>query len=98
MSTKATSGKSRSRMGRKSSQQIYPHREIIEGGGSHTIRHKLGTDLIVVSLNLMDGSSAMGRVVVNDKETVVVRPGFFSAAHNRWVDIKEKVVVYITFA
>jgi len=98
MSTKAISKKSRSPQGKRSSQQLYPHREIIEGGGSHTIKHKLGTDLIVVSMNMTDGSSALGQVVVKDKETVVVRPGFFSKEKNRWVDIKGKVVVYITFA
>lgn len=98
MSTKVTSGKSRKREGQRSSEQLYPHRQIIEGGGSHTIKHKLNSDLIVVSLNMTDGSSAMGQVVVQDKETIVVRPGFFSQAKNRWIDIKEKVVVYITFA
>lgn len=98
MSTKAASGKSRKREGQRSNQQIYPHREIVEGGGSHKIKHKLGTDLVVVSMNMVDGSSALGQVVVEDKATIVVRPGFFSQEKNQWVDIKGKVVVYITFA
>jgi hypothetical protein len=98
MSTKATSGKSRSRAGKRSDQQLYPHREVIEGGRSTRIKHKLGTDLVVVSLNSPEGNTVFGEVVVEDKETVVVRPGFYSRYHDEWVDIKGKVVVFITFA
>ncbi len=50
---------------------------------------------VVVSMNSPEGHSVFGSVAIEDPNYIVVRPGFFSATQDRWVDIRGKVVVRI---